>query len=163
MIAYLKLHVRKSLPDISLRISHNTHAFDLPRLREMLPQALLLCLEIKVTDEDTATCIVWRRMCNRVNADVAVENDVTVKFESFTGGRSGRKYDVGVESLLLLVELVGYECGFAGNLFREGDGAETHRGDFPSSGEVRFEDFVVRLLWVSYGDRTLVQWVCRGN
>lgn len=116
----------------------------------MLPQALLLCLEIKVADEDTATCIVWRWVCNGVDADVAIENDVAVKFESFTGGCSGREYDVGVEGLLLLVELVGYECGFAGNLFREGDGAETHRGDFPGSREVRFKDFVVGLLWVSY-------------
>lgn len=80
MIAHLKLHVRKSLTDVSLRIPHNAHALDLPRLRKMLPQTLLLRLEIKVSDEDTATRIVRRRMCNRVDTDMAVENDVTVKF-----------------------------------------------------------------------------------
>lgn len=157
MIAYLKLHICKSLPDISLRISHNTHALDLPRLRKMLPQALLLRLKIEVADENTATRIMRCRMCNGVDADMAVENDAAVKFESFASGRGGREYDVSVEGLLLLVKLVGYECGFAGNLFREGDGAKTHRGDFSSSGEVRFENFVVRLLWVSYGTELSAQ------
>lgn len=146
MIAYLELHVRKSLTDISLRVPHNAHALDLPRLRKMLPQTLLLRLEIKVSNEDTATRVVRRRMCNRVDTDMAVENDVAVKFESFTGGCRGREHDISIEGLLLLVELVGYECSFARDLFREGDGTETHGGDFPGSGEVCFEDFVVRLL-----------------
>lgn len=99
------------------------------------------------------------RVCNGVDADVAVENDVAVKFKSFASGYGSREYDIGVEGLLLLVKLVGYECSFAGNLLREGDRTETHGSDFPSSGEVRFEDFVVRLLWISYGTETSIQWV----
>lgn len=117
MITYFKLHIRKSLTDVSFRIPHNAHALDLPRLRKMFPQTLLLRLEIEVSDEDTAARIVRRRMRNGVDADMAVENDVPVKFESFAGGCRGREYDISIEGLLLLVELVGYECSFARDLF----------------------------------------------
>lgn len=55
--------------------------------------------------------------------------------------------------MLLLMELMGDKGSLSGNLFREGDGAEADALDRASaSGKVRFEEFVFRLLEVSYWD-----------
>lgn len=117
MIAYLKLHVREPLPNVCLCISYDAYTFDLPRLCEMLPQTLLLGFEVEVSNKDTAPRIMRGWMCDGVDADVTVEDYNTVKLERFAGSRRGGKDDIGVEGLLLLVELVGYECSFAGDLF----------------------------------------------
>lgn len=56
-------------------------------------------------------------MRDGVHADVAVEDYHSVELERFTSCCGSGKDDVGIEGLLLFMQFVGYECGFAGDLF----------------------------------------------
>jgi hypothetical protein len=158
-ITYNELNIGEPFSDIGLGISDDSHRLDLSTLSKVSPELLLLGLKIKVANENASLGVLFSRMGNRVYTDMPIQDNGTVQLESLASTFNGFVNDIGVESGLLLVELLGYKSGLSRDLLGEGDGAEAYRGDWTGLFEYRLEGLLVCLKYM-LSNINIIIWLC---